>query len=279
MAILRVVRFNSIYIKLEGLNPSGSIKDVPVYYMLLNAENKGLIKPGDTIVEATSGNTGISLAMIGAIKGYKIKIVMPESVSIERRKIIQSYGAELILTPKEKGVDGAIKKAKELSKKYFYLNQYENEYNWKAHYHITGNEILRQTNYKITHFVAGIGTGGTITGVGKRLKEFNENIKIIGVEPVKGHNIQGLKNMEESKKPKIFDESILDEKYYVNDKQAFSTARMLAKNGFFVGMSTGASVYVALKLSKKYKNAFIVAISPDSGYKYLSTNLFSDNND
>ncbi|MFA5406568.1 MAG: cysteine synthase family protein [Candidatus Nanoarchaeia archaeon] len=267
-----------LLIKLEGMNPSGSIKDVAALYMILDAEKKGRLKQGDTIIESTSGNTGISLAMIAAVKGYKIKLVMPENASEERKKIMRGYGAELILTPANQGVDGAIMKARELVKEdssLVYLNQYDNPANWLGHYYITGNEVWRQTNGHITHLVAGIGTGGTIMGAGKRLKELDSEVKIIGVEPVRGHHIQGLKNMSESRQPGIYDESMLDEKIMVNDDEAFKAARWLAReHGLLVGMSTGAAVSAAIRIAEGLDYGVIVVISPDNGFKYLSTELF-----
>jgi cysteine synthase len=266
-----------VLIKLEGMNPSGSIKDVAAHYMILNAEKKGQLKKGDTIIEATSGNTGIALAMIGAVKGYKVKLVMPENVSRERMKILKAYGAELVLV--KGGVDASIKKARELVKKdssLVYLNQYDNPNNMLGHYHITGNEVWRQTNGHVTHFVAGMGTGGTIMGAGKRLKELDSEIKVIGVEPTKNHKIQGLKNMSESMVPKIFDRSLLDETIIVNDEDAFSKARWLAKeHAILGGMSTGAALHAALKIAEGLDYGIIVLISPDGGFKYLSTDLFN----
>jgi len=267
-----------VLIKLEGMNPSGSIKDVAAHYMILDAEKKGILNKGDTIIEATSGNTGIAMAMIAAVKDYKIKLVMPENVSEERKKILKAYGAELVLTKAKQGVDGAIIKARELVKKnpsLVYLNQYDNEANWVGHYQITGNEVWRQTNGQVTHFVAGMGTGGTLMGAGKRLKELDPEVKIIGVEPIKGHGIQGLKNMNESIKPGIYDESLIDEKIQVINEESFKAARWLAKeHGILGGMSTGAAVHAALETAKKLDYGVIVVISPDSGFKYLSTELF-----
>ncbi len=268
-----------ILIKLEGMNPSGSIKDVAAHYMILDAEKKGLLKKGDTILEATSGNTGIAIAMIAAAKGYKTKLVMSAGVSDERKKILKAYGAEIILTDKNKGTDGAIIKARQMKKdnpKLIYLDQFSNKANWLGHYHITGNEIWRQTNGNVTHVVAGMGTGGTLMGVSKRLKEFDPEVRVIGVEPVKGHKIQGLKNMSEAIKPPIYDESLIDEKVLVNDEQAFKAARWLAREqGILGGMSTGAAMHAALKLAEKLDYGVIVVISPDNGFKYLSTDLFN----
>lgn len=280
--IVRLNKINKtnseIWLKLEGNNPGGSIKDRIAKYMIMDAEERGILKKGGTIIEATSGNTGIGLAMIGAIKGYNVILVMPENVSEERKKILRAYGAKIILTPKERGTDGAIEKARELArenKDYVYLDQFNNPANVRAHYETTGVEIWNQTYGKITAFVAGIGTGGTIMGVAKRLKEYNQKIKIIGVEPVLGHKIQGLKSMKESYIPSIYDVSKIDEIILVNDEQAFQTARELAKKeGLLLGMSTGAAVYGALEFAKRSDKEVIVAISPDNGMKYLSTELY-----
>lgn len=268
----------TILIKLEGLNPSGSIKDVAALYMVLDAEKRGLLRAGGTILESTSGNTGIALAMIGSLKGYKVKLVMPENASSERKKLMRAYGAELVLTPASEGVDGATRVARKMAKddsSLVYMNQYDNEANWRGHYMITGNEVWRQTNGSITHFVAGMGTGGTLMGAGRKLKELDPEVKVVGVEPVAGHHIQGLKNMSEALKPGIFVDSVLDERIMVNDDEAFSTARWLAsKHGIIGGMSTGAAVFAALKVAKTLSYGVIVVISPDGGFKYLSTELF-----
>ena len=265
-------------IKLEGLNPSGSIKDVAALEMIRDAEERGVLKQGNTIIEATSGNTGIALAMICAVRGYKCLLVMPENVSEERKRIVKAYGAELILTPAKEGVDGSIRKVRELVKKNLslvYLDQYNNPANWRGHYKVTGNEVWRQTNGHVTHFIAGMGTGGTLMGAGRRLKELDPDIKVIGVEPVKGHHIQGLKNMSESIVPGIYDESLLDEKIIVNDEEAFSACRWLArKHGIIGGMSTGAAVHAGIQVARSLDYGVIVIISPDGGFKYLSTDLF-----
>ncbi|MBN1923747.1 MAG: cysteine synthase family protein [Nanoarchaeota archaeon] len=264
------------WIKLEGYNPSGSIKDIAANQMIKDAEEQGFLK-GRILLEATSGNTGISLAMICAVKGYKLTLVMPENSSLERIKIMKAFGAKIILTPSSEGIDGSIRRARELSKKdeYYWLNQYDNESNWKGHYNITGKEIWKQTRGRITHFVAGIGTGGTVMGAGRRLKEYNSVIKVIGLEPVPKHKITGLKNMSESINPKIFKRKELDEVMIVNDKDAINGARWLAKNhGLLVGFSSGAAVTASLRLAKRLDKGVIVAISPDSGFKYLSTQLF-----
>jgi len=268
-----------IFGKLEGNNPGGSVKDRPAYYMLKKAEESGELTKEKTIIEPTSGNTGIALATLGVVKGYKVKLVMPECVSIERRRLIEAFGAELLLTPAKEGTDGAIKIAHRILSrnpgKYFMPNQFDNENNVLAHYETTGPEIWRDTRGKITYFVAGMGTGGTLMGAGKYLKEKNPGVKVVGIEPQKGHKIQGLKNMEESIIPKIFHQERLDEKIIIGDEEAFGIARILAtKEGLFVGMSSGAAVAGALRIAKKIKSGIIVVILPDRGDRYLSTALF-----
>ncbi len=266
--------------KLEGNNPGGSVKDRIALYMIESAEKQGILTKDKIILEATSGNTGIGLAMVASAKKYRVKLTMPACVSVERRRILEAFGAELILTPSSEGTDGAIRLAhkilEEEPQRYFMPNQFDNEANFIAHYETTGKEIIEQTGGKVTHFVAGMGTTGTLMGVSMRLKEFNKDIKIIGVEPVKNHRIQGLKNMTESIKPKIFNPSRLDEHYFVNDDEAFDTTRMLAiKEGLFVGMSSGAAMHIALRISSELKTGVIVVLLPDRGDRYLSTSLFT----
>jgi len=268
-----------IFGKLEGVNPGGSVKDRPAYYMIKKAEESGELIHDKIILESTSGNTGISLAMIGATKGYRVKLLMPKCVSIERRRILEAYGAEVILTPAEEGTDGAIRRAHQLINKepdkYYMPNQFENQNNVLAHYETTGPEIFSQTKGEVDVFVAGMGTTGTLMGVGKHLKEKKPGVRIIGVEPTEGHTIQGLKNMKESIVPKIFDIEIIDEKITIGDDEAFETTRLLAtKEGIFVGMSSGASVAGALHVAKNMNSGTIVAILPDRGDRYLSTTLF-----
>lgn len=268
-----------IFGKLEGANPSGSVKDRPAYYMIKKAEESGELVHGKIILEATSGNTGIALAMIGAAKGYKVKLIMPDCVSVERRRILEAFGSEVVITPGCDGTDGAIRKAHELlemePKEYFMPNQFDNDNNVLAHYETTGPEIFAQTNGKIDVFVAGMGTTGTLMGVGRYLKEQKPGIRIVGVEPAKGHAIQGLKNMEESIVPKIYHPEVVDEKITIEDEEAFETTRLLATwEGIFVGMSSGAAVAGALQIAKKIKFGTIVVILPDRGDRYLSTTLF-----
>ncbi|MDA8241560.1 MAG: cysteine synthase family protein [Nitrospiraceae bacterium] len=269
----------TVLAKLEGNNPGGSVKDRIAYYMIKEAEETGRIRKGDTILEATSGNTGIGLAMVGAAKGYRVRLVMPECVSLERRKVLEAFGAELVLSPGKEGTDGAIKRAHQMVDEspgeYFMPNQFDNPANIKAHYETTGPEILAQTNGKVDVLVAGMGTTGTLMGVGKRLKEFSEKIKVVGVEPFLGHRVQGLKNMKESIVPKIYNEAALDEKINVGD-DAFDTTRMLAlREGLFVGMSSGAAVSGALRIAERIGKGTIVVILPDRGDRYLSTALFT----
>ncbi|MEW6585245.1 MAG: cysteine synthase family protein [Nitrospirota bacterium] len=268
-----------LFAKLEGNNPGGSVKDRIALYMIEAAEKEGKLTRDKIILEATSGNTGIGLAMVASAKKYRVKLTMPACVSIERRRILEAFGAELILSPSEEATDGAIRLAHKIlaeePNRYFMPNQFDNEANVLAHYETTGKEIIEQTGGRITHFVAGMGTTGTLMGVGKRLKEFNKDIKIVGVEPVAHHRIQGLKNMSESIVPKIFDPGMLDEHYYVNDEEAFDTTRKLAvKEGMFVGMSSGAAMHIALRRSSELKEGVIVVLLPDRGDRYLSTSLF-----
>ena len=269
-----------LFAKLEGNNPGGSVKDRIALYMVEAAEKEGRLTKDKIILEATSGNTGIGLAMVATAKRYRLKLTMPACVSIERRRILEAFGAELILTPSNEGTDGAIRLAhKILSEdpdRYFMPNQFDNEANILAHYETTGKEIIDQTQGRVTHFIAGMGTTGTLMGVSRRLKEFNKDIRIVGVEPVLNHRIQGLKNMTESIRPKIFDPGMIDEHYYINDEEAFDTTRMLAtKEGLFVGMSSGAAMHIALRKSSELKEGVIVVLLPDRGDRYLSTSLFT----
>ncbi|MFH1589209.1 MAG: cysteine synthase A [archaeon] len=271
----------TIYAKLEGFNPTGSIKDRIALKMIEQAEAEGRLTKEKIIIEPTSGNTGIALAMIGAIKGYAVEIVMSKAVSVERRKMIKAFGAKITLTPAELGTDGAITKARELvkkhPKKYFMPDQFSNKYNKIAHYKTTGEEIWKQTNGKIDYFVSSLGTSGTIMGVGRSLKENNPKIKIVSAHPVKGHYIQGLKNMNEAIVPSIYDPSKIDETIMVETEDAYELTReIVKKEGIFVGMSSGAAMYAAIEIAKKIKSGMIVVIFPDRGEKYLSTALFEE---
>jgi len=269
----------TIFGKLEGANPGGSSKDRPAYYMIKNAEETGKLTSDKTIIEPTSGNTGISLAMIGAAKGYRVKLFMPQCVSRERQDILTALGAEVILTPAQEVTDGAIRRAQDFVKedpeRYYMPDQFTNENNILAHYETTGPEIFRQTHGDVSVFVAGMGTTGTMMGTGKYLKEKNPDVMVVGVEPTIGHTIQGLKNMNESIVPKIYHPDWMDEKITVTDNSAFEMARLLAtKNGLFLGMSSGAAVAGAVQISKKLDKGTIVVILPDRGDRYLSTTLF-----
>ncbi|MCL2705278.1 MAG: cysteine synthase family protein [Spirochaetaceae bacterium] len=269
----------NILAKLEGFNPTGSIKDRIALRMIEQAEKDGVLTKDKTIIEATSGNTGIALAMIGRVKGYKVSIVMSKAVSIERQKIIKAFGGEIILTDPEKGTDGAIVRTKELLKqfpeKYYNPNQFSNETNKLAHYFTTAEEIWNQTNGEITHFVSALGTSGTIMGVGMRLKEKKSSIKIVEAHPVKGHYIQGLKNMEEAIVPEIYDPKKIDISIKIESEAAFEMSRrIVAEEAIFVGMSSGAAMLAALEVAKDIDKGTIVVIFPDRGEKYLSTDLF-----
>jgi S-sulfo-L-cysteine synthase (O-acetyl-L-serine-dependent) len=272
----------NIFAKIEGNNPTGSIKDRIALKMIEQAEAEGSLVKGKTIIEPTSGNTGIGLAMIGVVRGYDVEIVMSSAVSVERIKMIESFGAKVTITDANLGTDGAITKARELVKenpqKYFMPDQFSNKYNKIAHYKTTGEEIWKQTNGRINYFVSSIGTSGTIMGVGKALKENNPKIKIVCAHPVKGHYIQGLKNMEEAIVPSIYEPSEIDETIMVETEVAFEIARqIIKKEGIFVGMSSGAAMFAAIEVAKKIKSGVIVVIFPDRGEKYLTTNLFKVN--
>lgn len=268
-----------IFGKLEGSNPGGSVKDRPAYYMIKKAVESGELTKDKIILEPTSGNTGIAIAMIGAAKGYRVKLVMPGCVSVERSRILEAYGAEAVLTPACEGTDGAIRLARKMlaeePDKYYMPDQFTNENNSLSHYETTGPEIFAQTEGEIDVFIAGMGTTGTLMGTGRYLKEKKPDIKIIGVEPNIGHAIQGLKNMEEAIVPKIYHPEQMDEKVNIEDDEAYETARLLAtKEGIFVGMSSGAAIAAALREAEKRDSGIIVAILPDRGDRYLSTTLF-----
>ncbi len=265
--------------KLEGCNPGGSVKDRPALYMISKAEESGELTPDKVILEPTSGNTGIAIAMIGAAKGYEVQLCMPECVSTERRLILEGFGAHVFPTSAKDNIDGAIRQAhalmEEFPGKYYMPNQYDNEANVLAHFETTGPEIYRQTNGEVDYFVAGMGTSGTLMGAGRYLKSLEPSVKIIGVEPVMGHTIQGLKNMTESMVPGIYHPEELDSKETVDDGEAFETTRLLAtKEGLFVGTSGGAAAAVALRIAQQIEGGTIVVILPDRGDRYLSTMQF-----
>ncbi len=268
---------NTILLKLEGNNPAGSVKDRPAYSMILRAEQRGQIKPGDTLIEATSGNTGIALAMVAAMRGYKMILVMPENQSVERRQSMKAYGAELVLTPK----DGSMELARDVALKLqaegegIVLDQFGNSDNPLAHYEGTGPEIWRDTQGKVTHFISSMGTTGTIMGTSRFLKEQNPAIQIIGVQPEEGAQIPGIRKWPEEYLPSIYDPSRINELRYVSQKHAEETTRKLAtKEGIFAGISSGGALYTALQLSKEVDNAVIVSIVCDRGDRYLSTGVF-----
>jgi cysteine synthase len=272
----------TVYAKLEGFNPTGSVKDRIALSMIEQAEADGILKPGDTIIEATSGNTGIGLAMVACVKGYRVILTMSESVSIERRKFLHAFGAEMILTPAKEGTDGAIRKCRELVAanpgKYFSPDQFSNPANRAAHYTKTAVEIWEQSQHKVTHFVATLGTSGTIGGTSQRLKEFNPDIKVIEIQPNLGHRIQGLKNLGEAIVPQLYSlaSPTIDEHYVIQTEEAYELARkIVSEEGIFVGMSAGAALGGVLKILPDLPaGAVVFVIFPDRGEKYLSTPLF-----
>jgi len=266
-----------IYLKLEGNNPAGSVKDRPAFSMIQQAELRGDIKPGDTLIEATSGNTGIALAMVAAMKGYKIILIMPENQSIERRQTMKAFGAELLLTSQEGSMELARDKALEMQSegKGVVLDQFGNQDNPKAHYEGTGPEIWRDTKGAVTHFISSMGTTGTIVGTSRFLKEKNSSIQIIGVQPEEGAQIPGIRKWPKEYLPSIFDDSNIDNIRLVSQNNAEETARNLAKKeGIFSGASTGGALYIALEIAKIDPKAVIVSIACDRGDRYLSTGIF-----
>jgi len=267
-----------LYVKLEKFNIGGSVKDRIAKYMIEQAEKTGHLSKNKIVIEATSGNTGIGLAMVCRVKGYDLFLVMPENMTLERRQILNAIGAKIILSEAGKGMDGAEDLVRNIASqspdKYFMPNQFGNEANVLAHYETTAEEILRDTNGKVTHFVAGIGTTGTLMGVSKRLKEYNPDIQIIAVEPEIGTVIQGLKNLETQYVPAIWKKKNVDEIHRVHPKKAEEAARLLAlQEGIFVGPSSGAIFHIALKKADEIDKGIMVAIAPDGGERYLSTTL------
>lgn len=280
--VVELTRINNnkkvrIFAKLEGVNPGGSVKDRIAKHMIEKAESGGQLNHKSIVLEATSGNTGIGLALVCAVKGYRLQIVMPETMSMERRQILMAFGADLILTEGQKGMPGAIQKADSMSEdpKYFLVNQFANENNPLAHYETTGKELLEQIP-GIDMFIAGIGTGGTLMGVGTRLRKYSPKTKIVGIEPYPNHKIQGLRNLSEGYVPPIFDMAILDEKVNISDDDAYDMAKELARTeGLLCGISSGAMVAEALRQAETLKEGNIAIILPDGGEKYLSTDLFT----
>ena len=270
---------NIILAKLEGDNPAGSVKDRPAISMIRGAEARGEIKPGDVLIEPTSGNTGIGLAMAAAIKGYRMVLIMPEHLSIERRQTMRAFGAEIILTPQKGGMEGARDLAEKMvrEKKGIMLDQFANPDNPRAHYETTGPEIWRDTEGRITHLVSSMGTTGTIMGCSRFLKEKNPKVQIVGCQPEEGSQIPGIRKWPEAYLPRIFDRTRVDRVENVSQADAEEMARRLAREeGIFAGISSGGAVSVALRLSKELENAVIVTIICDRGDRYLSTGVFPD---
>ena len=269
---------NTLLVKLEGNNPAGSVKDRPALYMIEQAEQRGELQPGNVLIEATSGNTGIALAMVAAIKGYSLKLIMPDNMSMERKAAMAAYGAELILVSEDEGMEGArdlglSMQAKGQGK---LLNQFDNPDNPLAHYHGTGPELWRDTQAQITHFVSAMGTTGTIMGVSRFLKEQDGDVRIIGVQPEEGAQIPGIRRWPRDYLPRIFDPSLVDEEMDVSQKEAVDTTRSLAaEEGIFCGVSSGGAVAAMLRLSRELENAMLVAIICDRGDRYLSTGIFN----
>jgi cysteine synthase B len=286
--LVRLARFETrldhveLYAKIEGKNPGGSVKDRAAARMILDGERSGALRPGRTILDATSGNTGIAYAMIGASRGYGVRLCIPENVTPERKRILRAYGAELVLTNPLEGSDGAIRKARALHDaepdRYFYPDQYNNDGNWRAHYDTTAPEILEQTDGRLTHFVAGLGTSGTFVGVGRRLREFNPAIRLASVQPDSPlHGLEGLKHMESAIVPGIYDPTIADEDIRVGTEEAYELTRQLAlQEGLLVGISSGANLAGALEVARKTRDAVVVVIFCDGGDKYLSERFWEE---
>ena len=289
--LLRLERANhafpnvEFYAKAEWFNPGGSVKDRAALRMIREGERKGELRPGKVILDSTSGNTGIAYAMIGAAKGYRVKLCLPASASEERKRILQAYGAELVITPADEGSDGAIRRAREIHaedpERYFYPNQYNNPANWQAHYHTTGPEIWAQTHGSITHFVAGLGTSGTFVGSTRRLKELNPAIRAISVQPDSAfHGLEGLKHMATAIVPGIYDPGLADEDIQIRTEDAYELVRRLAReDGLLVGVSSGAALagcFAVARQIPRSERAVIVTVFPDSGDKYLSERFWEE---
>ena len=269
----------NIFAKLEGFNPTGSIKDRIALRMVESAERKGQLRKGHTIIEPTSGNTGIGLAIVGVVKGYPVEIVMSSAVSVERRKILRSYGAKVILTPAEEGTDGAIRLARKMVEenpdKYFMPDQFANAANYQAHYEKTAIEIWQQTDGQIDYFVSAVGTSGTLMGVSRFLRAMKPDIKVVCAHPIKGHYIQGLKNMGEAIVPQIYNPALIDTQEMIESEEAIEMARqIIVQEGIFAGMSSGAAMLAALRTSERIERGNIVVVFPDRAEKYLSTKMF-----
>jgi cysteine synthase B len=271
-----------IYAKAEWFNPGGSVKDRPALNMILEGERSGKLRPGKTILDATSGNTGIAYAMIGASRGYKVKLCLPANASQERKHILRAYGVDLVLTDPALSTDGAIEKARELyagePENYFYPDQYNNDANWKAHYTTTALEIVRQTGGALTHFVAGLGTTGTFIGTSRRLRELNSGIRLISFQPDSGfHGLEGLKHLATAIVPGIYDASVADENLWISTEDAHNMVRRLAREeGLLAGISSGAALVACMKVASRLTSGKIVTIFPDSGDKYLSEKFWEE---
>ena len=281
-ALLRLRAFGAetpgveLYAKAEFQNPGGSVKDRAAASILRDAERTGRLRPGVTILDATSGNTGIAYAMISAAHGYRLKLCMPANVTPERVRTLRAYGAELVLTNALEGTDGAIREARRLfaahPERYFYADQYNNDANWRAHYETTAPEILEQTDGRITHFVAGLGTSGTFMGVGRRLREFRRDIRLISVQPDSPlHGVEGLKHMETAIRPGIYDAGLADDDVRVGTERAYAfTRRLASEEGLLVGVSSGAALAASLDLAQRIREGVVVMVFPDSGTRYLT---------
>jgi len=270
-----------LYAKAEWRNPGGSVKDRAAARMILEGERSGALTAGKTILDATSGNTGIAYAMIGAARGYRVRLCVPANVTPERKKILKSFGADVVFTDPMQGSDGAILRVKELYAErpdlYFYPDQYNNENNWRAHYDGTAPEIIEQTGGRVTHFIAGLGTSGTFIGAGRRLREHNPEIRLISVQPDSPlHGLEGLKHMETAIVPGIYDGTLADEDLGIGTEEAFELTRQLARQGLFVGISSGAALAGALRVARRAASAVVVAIFPDGGEKYLSERFWDE---
>lgn len=276
------LRHVELYAKIEGRNPAGSVKDRPAARMILEGERSGALTPGKIILDATSGNTGIAYAMIGASKGYTVRLCLPDNVTPERKRTLRAYGAELVMTSPLEGSDGAIRMARKLYQEspelYFYPDQYNNDANWRSHFDTTGPEIIDQTDGRLTHFVAGLGTSGTFMGVGRRLRTFNPAIRLISVQPDSPlHGLEGLKHMESAIVPGIYDPSLADEDVRVATEEAHELTRQLAvQAGLLVGISSGANLAGALRVARHTEDAVMVVIFCDGGEKYLSERFWEE---
>jgi len=272
-----------LYAKAEWKNPGGSVKDRPALRMIQDGEKSGALTRDKIILDATSGNTGIAYAMIGAARGYHVKLCVPSNVTPERKRILKAFGAEIVFTDPMQGSDGAILKAREMFAAephlYFYVDQYNNAGNWRSHYDTTAPEIIDQTGGRLTHFVAGLGTSGTFIGAGRRFREFNKAIRLISVQPDSPlHGLEGLKHMETAIVPGIYEPSLADEDLGVSTEDAFELTRQLARSGLFVGISSGANLVAALNVARRSPDSVIVVIFPDGGEKYLSERFWDEEN-